>query len=331
MWSRADGDQPGDARLRDRVGCSRRSTTVRQPDDRGIRAGRLGATLHRPARRGRVARLVGRMTRESRAQEGSEIEHHGKPLRIPWVREGASCPCGWAAVRAEALSLVGEQPTGSSPAGSRPDDRSVDVRVSAAPRRKAAGRDPSSIRVRGAPAYFGDDPSAHQREQLRGSAGCRQPRRGTSSHGRTDGPVGRTPSPTTSPAARPMTTSKPRQGRETPRRTSSRRHSATRFWPGGPAAAHIERLRELGRYRADQFALYLMHVTRKDARSLRPRTSSQPFDLKTAETPGHGRHQDRFCERRHEVPPPRPSQRGERIRLSSRRGPAPNTYLPPPA
>ena len=43
--------------------------------------------------------------------EGREVEHHGQPLRIPWVRDG-SLPVWMAAYGPRALRLVGEQADG---------------------------------------------------------------------------------------------------------------------------------------------------------------------------------------------------------------------------
>ena len=101
--------------------------------------------------------------------EGREVEHHGQPLRIPWVRE-ASLPVWMAAYGPKALRLVGEQADGFILQTADPDIARWTfgaVREAAA----AAGRDPASITMCvAAPAYVGDD-LAHQREQCGGSAG----------------------------------------------------------------------------------------------------------------------------------------------------------------
>src|SRR5271169_3913352 len=97
--------------------------------------------------------------------EGREVEHHGQPLRIPWVRSG-SLPVWMAAYGPKALRLVGEQADGFILQTADPDiARWTFGAVRAAA--EAAGRDPASITMCvAAPAYVGTD-LEHQRSQLR--------------------------------------------------------------------------------------------------------------------------------------------------------------------
>ena len=93
------------------------------------------------------------------------MTHHGQPLRIPWVRDGA-LPVWMAAYGPRALRLAGEQADGFILQTADPDIARWtfgSVRAAAA----AAGRDPASITMCvAAPAYVGPD-LPHQREQLR--------------------------------------------------------------------------------------------------------------------------------------------------------------------
>src|SRR5512146_3317555 len=89
--------------------------------------------------------------------EGLEVTHHGQPLRIPWVRSGASLPVWMAGYGPKALRLAGEQADGFILQTADPDIARWTfgaVRSAAA----AAGRDPSSIALCvAAPAYVGTD------------------------------------------------------------------------------------------------------------------------------------------------------------------------------
>jgi probable F420-dependent oxidoreductase len=189
--------------------------------------------------------------------EGREVEHHGKPLRIPWVQPGASLPIWMAGYGPKALRLVGEQADGYILQTADPDIARWTfgaVRAAAI----AAGRDPAAITMCvAAPAYVGDD-LAHQREQLRWFGGMvgnhvadlveRYGTEGPVPHALTDYIEGR-------------------QGYDYTHHGQAGNPSADfvpdsivdRFCLLGPAPAHIERLRELASIGADQFALYLMH------------------------------------------------------------------------
>ena len=58
-----------------------------------------------------LSTLSSAMTVIKELAEGREVEHHGQPLRIPWVRSG-SLPIWMAAYGPKALRLVGEQADG---------------------------------------------------------------------------------------------------------------------------------------------------------------------------------------------------------------------------
>jgi probable F420-dependent oxidoreductase len=189
--------------------------------------------------------------------EGREVEHHGKPLRIPWVREGASLPMWMAAYGPKALRLVGEQADGFILQTADPDIARWTFRsVRAAA--EAAGRDPSSITMCvAAPAYVGAD-VAHQREQLRWFGGMvgNHVADLVARYG-TDGPV---PHVLTDYIAGRQAYDYEHHGRAGNPSTDFVPDSIVdRFCLVGPAAAHVERLRELAAIGADQFALYLMH------------------------------------------------------------------------
>jgi probable F420-dependent oxidoreductase len=189
--------------------------------------------------------------------EGREVSHHGQPLRIPWVRPGASLPVWMAAYGPKALRLVGEQADGFILQTADPDIARWtfgSVRAAA----QAAGRDPAEITMCvAAPAYVGND-VAHQREQLRWFGGMvgNHVADLVARYG-TDGPV-------------PHALTDYIEGRQAYDYSHHGRagNPSTDFVPDtivdrfcllGPAAAHVERLRELAGIGANQFALYLMH------------------------------------------------------------------------
>jgi probable F420-dependent oxidoreductase len=189
--------------------------------------------------------------------EGREVEHHGKPLRIPWVRDGASLPVWMAAYGPKALRLVGEQADGFILQTADPDIARWtfgSVRAAAL----AAGRDPAAITMCvAAPAYVGQD-VAHQREQLRWFGGMvgNHVADLVARYG-TDGPV---PRALTDYIAGRQAYDYDHHGRAGNPSTDFVPDSIVdRFCLVGPAAAHVERLRELADIGADQFAVYLMH------------------------------------------------------------------------
>nr|WP_042180817.1 TIGR03842 family LLM class F420-dependent oxidoreductase [Kibdelosporangium sp. MJ126-NF4]CEL14609.1 N5,N10-methylenetetrahydromethanopterin reductase-related protein, SCO6416-type [Kibdelosporangium sp. MJ126-NF4]CTQ96762.1 N5,N10-methylenetetrahydromethanopterin reductase-related protein, SCO6416-type [Kibdelosporangium sp. MJ126-NF4] len=193
--------------------------------------------------------------------EGREVEHHGTPVRIPWVRDGR-LGMWMAAYGPKALRLVGEQADGfilqtADPAITRWTIGAV--RDAAA----AAGRDPAEITICvAAPAYVGDD-IPHQRDQLRWFGGMvgnhvadlveRYGDSGPVPHELTDYIKGRADYDYAhhGRAGNPSTDFVPDQ-------------IVDRFCLVGPQAAHIERLQELKELGVDQFSLYLMHDQRDE-------------------------------------------------------------------
>ncbi|MCE7009755.1 TIGR03842 family LLM class F420-dependent oxidoreductase [Kibdelosporangium philippinense] len=193
--------------------------------------------------------------------EGREVEHHGTPVRIPWVRNG-KLPMWMAAYGPKALQLVGEHADGfilqtADPAITRWTIGSV--RAAA----EAAGRDPASITMCvAAPAYVGED-IPHQRDQLRWFGGmvgnhvadlvARYGDSGPVPHELTDYIKGRQEYDYShhGKAGNPSTDFVPDQ-------------IVDRFCLVGPESAHIERLQELKELGVDQFSLYLMHDQRDE-------------------------------------------------------------------
>src|ERR1700747_2318264 len=188
--------------------------------------------------------------------EGRGVEHHGQPLRIPWVRSG-SLPIWMAAYGPKALRLVGEQADGFILQTADPD---IARWTFAAVRAAAldAGRDPASITMCvAAPAYVGTD-LAHQREQLRWFGGMvgNHVADLVARYG-TDGAV-----------PRELTDYiKGREGydyahhgkADNPMVDFVPDEIVDRFCLTGPAGAHADRLGALARGGGDQFSVYLMH------------------------------------------------------------------------
>jgi probable F420-dependent oxidoreductase len=189
--------------------------------------------------------------------EGREVEHHGKPLRIPWVASGASLPMWMAGYGPKALRLVGERADGFILQTADPDiARWTFGAVRAAA--EACGRDPASITMCvAAPAYVGGD-VPHQREQLRWFGGM------VGNHVAdlvvrygTNGPV---PRALTDYIEGRSAYDYEHHGRAgNPSADFVPDSIVDRFCVVGPASAHVDRLRELAAIGCDQFALYLMH------------------------------------------------------------------------
>jgi probable F420-dependent oxidoreductase len=189
--------------------------------------------------------------------EGREVDHHGKPLQIPWVRPGASLPVWMAAYGPKALRLAGEQADGFILQTADPDIARWTfgaVRAAAI----EAGRDPASITMCvAAPAYVGGD-LAHQREQLRWFGGMvgNHVADLVARYG-TDGPV---PRALTDYIAGRQAYDYAHHGKAgNPSTDFVPDDIVDRFCLLGPPSAHIARLRELADIGAGQFALYLMH------------------------------------------------------------------------
>ncbi|MBO0821750.1 MAG: TIGR03842 family LLM class F420-dependent oxidoreductase [Nocardiopsaceae bacterium] len=203
-----------------------------------------------------LATLSDAMTVIKGLAEGGEVTHHGRPLRIPWVRGGA-LPVWMAAYGPKALHLAGERADGFILQTADPDiARWTFGTVRAAAR--AAGRDPDSITMCvAAPAYVGDD-LPYQRDQLRWFGGMvgNHVADLVARYG-TDGPV-----------PRALTDYiEGRDGYDYAHHGRAGNASADfvpdaivdRFCLLGPVSSHLGRLRELAEIGADQFALYLMH------------------------------------------------------------------------
>lgn len=193
--------------------------------------------------------------------EGREVDLHGAPVRIPWVRDGR-LEVWMAAYGPKALKLVGEHADGfilqtADPAITRWTIESV--RAAA----RDAGRDPGGITMCvAAPAYVGDD-LAHQRDQLRWFGGmvgnhvadlvARYGESGPVPHELTDYIRDRAGYDYAhhGKAGNPSTDFVPDS-------------IVDRFCLLGPASAHVDRLTELAELGVDQFAVYLMHDQKEE-------------------------------------------------------------------
>jgi probable F420-dependent oxidoreductase len=193
--------------------------------------------------------------------EGREVVHHGQPLRIPWVSPGASLPVWMAGYGPKALRLVGEQADGFILQTADPDiTRWTIGAVRAAAVEAGRAADAVTICV-AAPAYVGTD-LAHQRDQLRWFGGMvgnhvadLVARYGTS---------GAVPRALTDYIEGRRGYDYSHHGRaDNPSTDFVPDSIVDRFCLLGPAAAHVDRLRELAELGVDQFALYLMHDQRE--------------------------------------------------------------------
>ncbi|MFJ6676721.1 TIGR03842 family LLM class F420-dependent oxidoreductase [Actinosynnema sp. NPDC091369] len=203
-----------------------------------------------------LATLSRAMTVIKELAEGREVEHHGTPVRIPWVRDGR-LEVWMAAYGPKALKLVGEQADGFIL-------QTADVDIarwtigSVREAAVAAGRDPSAITMCvAAPAYVGTD-LPHQRDQLRWFGGM------VGNH--VADLVARYGDSGVVPAA--LTDYiKDREGYDYAHHGKAGNRSTDfvpdsivdRFCLVGPASAHVDRLQELREVGVDNFALYLMH------------------------------------------------------------------------
>jgi probable F420-dependent oxidoreductase len=97
---------------------------------------------------------------------GDEVEHNGRPLKIPWVGDGWDLPIWVAGYGPKALAAAGGHADGYIL--QLADPQIVEWTVTAVRAAAAdAGRDPGEVDICVvAPAYVGDD-LAHQRDQLR--------------------------------------------------------------------------------------------------------------------------------------------------------------------
>ena len=188
--------------------------------------------------------------------EGDEVEIHGAPVRIPWVRDG-KLEMWMAGYGPKALKLVGEQADGFILQTADPDIARWTIgAVRDAAREAGRPEDAVTICV-AAPAYVGAD-LPHQRDQLRWFGGmvgnhvadlvARYGNDGAVPRALTDYIKGREGYDYShhGRAGNPSTDFVPDD-------------IVDRFCLLGPESAHLERLAELVEIGVDQFALYLMH------------------------------------------------------------------------
>ncbi|MET7530636.1 TIGR03842 family LLM class F420-dependent oxidoreductase [Streptomyces goshikiensis] len=189
--------------------------------------------------------------------EGREAEVDGKPLRIPWIRDG-KLPVWMAAYGPKALALAGRKADGFILQLADPyltEWMIKSVRQAAVD----AGRDPDAITICvAAPAYVSED-VAHARDQCRWFGGMvgNHVADLVSRYGEHSGMV---PEELTEYV-------KARQGYDYSHHGRTGNPSADfvpdeivdRFCLLGPAEAHIEKLRALRDLGVDQFAVYDMH------------------------------------------------------------------------
>jgi probable F420-dependent oxidoreductase len=188
--------------------------------------------------------------------EGREVMLHDAAVKIPWVRDGR-LEIWMAAYGPKALALVGQQADGFILQTADPHIARWTigaVREAA----RAAGRQPDAVTICvAAPAYVGTD-IEHQRDQLRWFGGM------VGNHVAdlvrrygTDGPV---PKALTDYIVGRHGYDYSHHGRAgNPNTEFVPDEIVDRFCLTGPAAAHVDRLRELADLGADQFAVYLMH------------------------------------------------------------------------
>jgi probable F420-dependent oxidoreductase len=187
---------------------------------------------------------------------GAEVQVHGSPVRIPWVRDGR-LELWMAGYGPRALKMIGEEADGfilqtADPAIAEWTIGSV--RAAAA----AAGRAEQDVTICvAAPAYVGAD-LAHQRDQLRWFGGMvgNHVADLVARYGE-DGPVPRVLTEYI----------KDREGYDYAHHGRAGNPSTDfvpdsivdRFCLLGPESAHIARLEELRELGVDQFSVYLMH------------------------------------------------------------------------
>ncbi|MFD3324890.1 TIGR03842 family LLM class F420-dependent oxidoreductase [Streptomyces sp. NPDC058701] len=198
--------------------------------------------------------------------EGREAQVDGKPLRIPWIRDG-KLPVWMAAYGPKALALAGQKADGFI---LQLADLYLTEWMIKAVRQAAveAGRDPASITICvAAPAYVTADDSAqalaHARDQCRWFGGMvgNHVADLVSRYGEHSSMV---PEELTEYV-------KSRQGYDYSHHGRAGNPSADfvpdeivdRFCLLGPAEAHIEKLRALRALGVDQFAVYAMHDARE--------------------------------------------------------------------
>jgi probable F420-dependent oxidoreductase len=213
--------------------------------------------------------------------EGRPAQVGEASVTISWARD-SRLPVLMAAYGPRALELAGRRADGVILQIGDPFiiEWAIGVARAAA---AAAGRDPAAFKVCvAAPAYVGDDLAA-QRDQLRWFGGM------VGNHvadivERYGADAGTVPAALTSYIAGRKTYDYSHHGKPgNPTTDFVPDEVVDRFCILGPAAAHLERMRELERLGVDQFAIYLMHDQKEEtlrayAREVLPAfaASSQP-------------------------------------------------------
>ncbi|WP_314174400.1 TIGR03842 family LLM class F420-dependent oxidoreductase [Streptomyces winkii] len=204
-----------------------------------------------------LARLSDAMSAIRDLAEGREAVIEGKPLRLPWVRDG-KLPVWMGAYGPKALAMAGREADGFILQLADPyltESMVKAVRVAAA----QAGRDPDDVTVCvAAPAYVGDD-LQHAREQCRWFGGM------VGNH--VADLVARYGEESDVVPAALTDYIKARQGYDyahhgrtgNPDTEFVPDEVVDRFCLLGPAEWHIEKLRTLRDLGVDQFAVYAMH------------------------------------------------------------------------
>ncbi|MCA1218064.1 TIGR03842 family LLM class F420-dependent oxidoreductase [Streptomyces sp. 8L] len=189
--------------------------------------------------------------------EGREALVEGRPLRLPWVRDGR-LPVWMGAYGPKALALAGRVADGLIL--QLADPYLTEWMIKAARTAAAeAGRDPAALTVCvAAPAYVGDD-LAHAREQCRWFGGM------VGNHvadlvARYGAHSGAVPDELTDYIERRQGYDYAHHGRAgNPSTGFVPDDIVDRFCVLGDAAAHVTKLRALRDLGVDQFALYAMH------------------------------------------------------------------------
>jgi probable F420-dependent oxidoreductase len=193
---------------------------------------------------------------------GEEVEHNGKTLRIPWIKEGWDLPMWAAGYGPKALETIGRHADGFIL--QLADPKVLEWTMGAVREAAAqAGRDPDDVAICVvAPAYVGDD-VAHQRDQLRWFGGMvgNHVADMVKRYGDDEAKVPKALSDYI----------KAREGYDYDHHGKAGNPSTDfvpdeivdRFCVIGPAEAHVEKLRELQAMGVDQFGIYLMHDDRE--------------------------------------------------------------------
>ncbi|MFD9793516.1 TIGR03842 family LLM class F420-dependent oxidoreductase [Streptomyces sp. NPDC059070] len=193
--------------------------------------------------------------------EGREAEVDGRPLKLPWVKDGR-LPVWMAAYGPKALALAGAKADGFILQLADPfltEWMVKAVRTAASD----AGRDPASVTICvAAPAYVGDD-LGHAREQCRWFGGMvgNHVADLVERYGEHSGLV---PEALTEYIKARQGYDYSHHGRTgNPDTAFVPDEIVDRFCLLGPAEAHIEKLKALRELGVDQFAVYAMHDARE--------------------------------------------------------------------